>query len=187
MPKLNLRISLPVIQVALQAILWFWGTHSAATVIVYESMAVPFAWPISLALNAPAALVTLCTYRLVTDSAYVDTTGFELLFLVCIAAFWFLFGNWLDGWSLGDWRLRPSLSVKLRGLRRFVSFACTFGMGVFFFFIAVRWNSYSLAEKIAKVLLFGWAVVLTVVSIAAAVRWFQIRHSMAAAPKARPI
>jgi hypothetical protein len=170
--KLRLAVVLPLIQALLQSGLWYWERHSEPTVFVYEQIGVPAARLIGLSLNAPAAVFAFAIYFAVDGPDWISDTGFQLLYLVCILAFWFLVGSWLDRRSSRA-NQASSLLVKHLTIGRLALRALMVAMGVFFLLYAVHLNAPALGERISRVLLLVWSILLLVIPGVAFIRWLR--------------
>jgi hypothetical protein len=170
--KLKLAALLPSIEGLLQIALWYWERHSAPTILVYEQIGVPAARFIALALNAPAAVFALSIYYAVDGPDWISDTGFHLLYLVCILAFWFLIGSWLDRRS-STTNEASSFLVKHLAIGRLALRILMVAMGVFFVLLALHLNFPAQGEKISKALLLVWSLLLLLIPGVAFVRWLR--------------
>lgn len=172
MRQLRFAITLPSVQVALQAALWYWERHSQPTVFVYEQIAVPAARPIGLALNAPAAVFAFSLYLAVDGPNWISDTGFELLFMVCILAFWLAVGSWLDRRSSNAGE-RSTFITKQLIIGRLALRLSMGAMGIFFLLFALHLDAPYFGERISRLLLLVWSIPLVAIPGVAFVRWLR--------------
>jgi hypothetical protein len=170
--KLRATIALPTTQIIFQAALSWWERHSEPTTFVYEQIAVPAARLIELAFNAPAATLALSIYFAVDGPHWISGNGFELLFIACIFGFWFAVGRWLDGRYSGLGQGSAFVSKQL-AIGRLALCLLMIALAVFFLLFALHLNWVSLGEKISRVLLLLWSILLVTIPGVAFILWLR--------------
>jgi hypothetical protein len=174
MRKLKIRLSIvaPAIQCALELALWYWGRHGKPSVPVYEGIFVPPEDVISFGLNAPAAIVASLIDGFLTRlwaEAGTRPFGSELLFLLCVCAFWCGLGSWMDR------------RVSGASPQRVTTFgtACQIVLlilGAFLLFVSYHWQIRSSIDIVTRALVQTWVFFLIGLPAVALLRRVQQRH-----------
>jgi hypothetical protein len=162
MRKLTLAIILPVLQCGLLMVLWYWVPHATSKVVVYEDISVSSAAPISMGVNAPAALFSWLVYMVLgwllnlgSGSRTIPLQVFQSVFLLCALGTWYWIGHWLDHRAIREVQIRPVRFTILGLLFHLLLLA----MGVFFLLFSFHLGT-SFSEAIAEASLQTWAVFL---------------------------
>lgn len=165
MRSLRLKIVLPVVQAITQAGLWYWAVHSVPHGI-FAGPALSTGWSIGLALNAPSAFIVSAILILSGGTSGFTSAEFQLPFIACILAFWYVVGTWLDRRSSPS-TFRPArfLTGKRLGIALFGLGTAMLALGVFFVFLEYNERRGLFRPLLSKILLLGWAAVFIVVPI----------------------
>ena len=173
MLSLRLKIVLPTVQTIAQAGLWYWAVHSVPTGI-FAGPALSAGWSIGLALNAPCAFIVSAIFVLAGGTGGLTSVEFQLLFIACVAVFWYLVGTWLGKRSSPSTSLPPHflvgkrLAIALFGLR-----ICMLALGVFFVFLAYKERGGVFRPLLSKILLLAWATAFIAIPAIALARWLK--------------
>jgi hypothetical protein len=179
MPKLSIKLVLPLFQLSLAVLLLAWGHHVKGPVGL-DTLYVPTVTLICMGINAPCILIKPLLFLVTGIRANhppLDIFGFgldEILFLVAVFGLWYLVAKWFvafRGWKDGRSGRLPISSLVWHLAVTAVG-AILFICGVMLLLSSGRWDN-PVGNIAQGALTLVWALALLIVSLR---NVFGVRH-----------